>query len=184
MTSSKLSEVVRGETLDKKHLDELKWFYGQRTEATFAPKEGADPKDLAQTGWGVIFAYNADESVTAKLREALRELLDHRRSQAAKVKENYYREFDYRPGETKQQFLERYGAGPGPADSDKVPYYLLLVGDPSEIPFRFQYQLDVQYAVGRLHFPTMEEYAQYARSVVTAETNGFGPAAPRGFLWR
>jgi hypothetical protein len=169
LTAEELSMIVRGEPQDEAHLKELKYRYRQATEAHLGVKEGIDPKNLAETGWGVIFAFK-DQEKTPALRDALAELLDLRRAQAG----DFYKEFTgvdaYRPGESKTKFLARHGAGPGPADPARVPYYLLLVGDPEAIPYMFQYQLDVQYAVGRLHFETLEEYAVYARSVRDMET--------------
>ena len=164
LTAQDISALARGEGLDTEQLNELK--ARRRQESHYGVKEGVDPKDLSQTGWGVIFAHGADPAI----REALGELLAHRQAQAGGRYHEYAGVGAYRPNESKSDFLARHGAGPGPADPDTVPYYLLIVGDPEKIPYRFQYQLDVQYAVGRIHFDTPEEYAQYARSVVDAET--------------
>jgi hypothetical protein len=182
MSVSDASRLARGESLDDGHLAELKARQERESLGHYGAIEGVDPKDLAQTGWGVIFPANHDPAV----REALAPLLDLRRRQASAKNERYYREYigpaAYRPDESKSAFLRRQGAGPGPADPDKVPYYLLMVGDPQAIPYRFQYQVDVQYAVGRIAFDTAEEYAQYARSVVEAETGGLALARRAAFF--
>ncbi len=122
---------------------------------------GVDVRNLAEAGWGVIFPQGGDPT----RREALRPLLELRRTEALGL----FSEFTHLPGESALKFLARHGAGVGPVDPDRLPYYLLLVGSPEEISFNFQYALDVQYAVGRLHFDTPEEYACYALSVVEAE---------------
>lgn len=126
---------------------------------------GFDPHDLSQAGWAVIFA----EGVDASVRKALRPLLDHRRSQAGGLFREFAGPVGYRLGDTKLSFLARHGVGPGPVDPRQIPYYVLLVGSGAEIPFAFQSQLDVQYAVGRLAFDHVSQYRRYAEGVLDVE---------------
>ncbi|HEX5719279.1 MAG TPA: hypothetical protein VF179_24165 [Thermoanaerobaculia bacterium] len=94
-----------------------------------------DSEDLAQAGWGAIV------SVSGEVREAIGPLLDYRREQASVYQESRYRELDFLVGETKTTFLARHGEGPGPLRAGSFPYYWLIIGDPEDIPFSFQYQL-------------------------------------------
>jgi hypothetical protein len=170
LSADVISSVATGEKLDPEELAELKARVMAMTGLFLGAAAGIDTKNLAETGWGVIFAHDADPS----LRDALKSLLDHRKEQSGKGNETFYREFTgpdgYRPGESSSAFLARHKAAPGePANPVKVPYYLLIVGDPEKIPYRFQYQLDVIYATGRVHFDTPDDYATYAENVVAAE---------------
>jgi hypothetical protein len=195
ITAAMLAKVARGEKLTPEDLRDAKIRRSrdvQARAADFGVAEGIDNTSLAQSGWAVVFPANLPEKSLAALKEALQPLLDLRQAQAAANNPNYYREISgpelgYRNAETKNDFLKRFGRGPGPADPEKFPYYTLLVGSPVSIPFNFQYQLDVQYAVGRIYFEKLEDYYRYAVSVVAAETQKltrgrqavfFGPAHP------
>lgn len=169
LTPFQIAALARGWQPRPEHLNELRRWHEATSREHWGLQEG-DPRDLADTGWAVIFAEGADPDV----RRALRPLLDHRREQATRRSEDFYRELTLRPGESKHDFLPRHGAAPGrPANPAKgVPYYLLIVGGPGEIPFRFQYQLDVQYAVGRVAFDEPGDYERYARGVIRAERDG------------
>ncbi|MEI7770208.1 MAG: hypothetical protein WCI67_09485, partial [Chloroflexales bacterium] len=174
LTADQLAAIIRGDDPKPENLDpdqdqrdELKRKVMQGRAGNFGVKEGVNEKDLAQTGWGVIFPAGPQ---SAAIREALGELLAWRSAQAGPRYRECGGPLGYRPDESKADFLRRQGAATsGPADPDKMPYYLLIVGSPEEIPYRFQYQLDVQYAVGRIHFDALDDYARYARSVVSAE---------------
>jgi hypothetical protein len=181
MSAEELMRVIRGE-VKPENLNELRFRVQQQTTAHLGVKEGVDATKLEESGWGAIFpAYstsdpdkeNKDRQVET-IREALQPLLQLRRKQAGD-RFAAWTQGDgkgYRVGlDTKNGYLARHGAGPGPVDPNKVPYYLLIVGSPADIPYRFQSQLDVQYAVGRIHFATLDEYAAYAANVVAAETS-------------
>lgn len=167
MPAPALVSIARGDAVSADNLADAKWRVEQK-KSHLGVKAGVDPTKIEQAGWGVIFA--RDEK--ADVRDALRELLDYRKTQANQIKERYHEYWGddgYQPNESKNAFLTRHGAGPDAVDPDKVPYYLLIVGDPEKIPYAFQYQLDVAYAVGRIHFDSATDHAQYAQSVVRAE---------------
>ena len=170
LTVADVGTVARGDQLDLDELARLRARTRAAQTDTLGVVEGIDTEDLAEAGWGVIIPADTDPSI----REALRPLFELRRSQAEAGKRGRYRELSgadaYQEGETERKFLVRQGMAPGsPADPDRLPYYLLIIGGPERVPFEFQYQLDVTYAVGRLDLETPDDYAHYAAAVVAAD---------------
>jgi hypothetical protein len=93
---------------------------------------------------GVVFS----ESVAHDVKEAIGPLIEHRRT----VAEDRIKIFDagnsFRSGEKAKEFFTRQGVDPLTADLEKVPYYLLLVGDPEAIPYDEQRYLSTQWLKG------------------------------------
>jgi len=150
--------------------DVSKMFRRKREKKKKALMPGIDPRELAETGWAVVF--HADED--PEIREALSPLLEHRRQQAAGLFREFSGKADGYCGEEKEDFLVARGADIGGVNPNCLPYYILLVGGAERISFDFQHQLDIQYAVGRVAFDTPEEYYRYATSVVEAESGRWG----------
>ena len=122
-----------------------------------------DPTDVTQAGWGIVF----HENVSTEIREAIQPLVEHRQST---VPPDRCKVLEYRSGQGLKDWLKDQGVHIGSVAPTKVPYYLLLIGDPSDIPFSFQCLLNVEYAVGRLSFDSAELYHNYAQSVIRYET--------------
>lgn len=184
VTSEIIAKIARGQTISPEDLKDVRIKKSLGQVDHYGVAEGIDSSDLSQTGWGVIFPAALPQKSVDAIKDALKPLLDLRKQQAGE----FYKEFigadnGYKTGESKNDFLKRFGRGPGPADpSAGVPYYLMIVGSPETIPYTFQYQLDVQYGVGRIYFETLEDYARYAASVVQAETKKFMRAKKAAFF--
>ncbi len=172
-TTSDLAAVARHQPLPDWRVKDLATWRDQvaATPGRRGVIPGHDPCDLAEVGWGLIFA--ADDPRTEAIQLALAKLIDWRQDVAGSEQSHFFRVFSgadgYRQGETNRTFLSRHRVGPGLANPHFMPYYLLLVGTPQQIPYSFQYQLDIEYAVGRIAFDTLDEYRHYAENVVAAE---------------
>ncbi len=168
----KLAEVAAlagGEKPEKNLLSWLSGVWHKISTPHLGLPLGVDPADVTKAGWGIVFLKDEDPAVIA----ALQPLIEHRRKQAGN--DTMVKVLEYRAGQEWQEWLDGYGVAPGSVQPTKVPYYLLLVGDPARMPLAFGQLLDVEYGVGRLHFDSAAEYTAYAASVIDYETSAALP---------
>jgi hypothetical protein len=159
--------------------NQVSWF--QRLENLFKgwflglPLD-VDPTDLTQAGWSVVVPADTSDAV----KRAIRPLIEHRRRQ---VPPDRHRVLDYIHGESREQWLGRYGAYGSNVEPTVIPYYVLLIGGPELIPFEFQYELDIDYAVGRIAFDAPEDYGRYAEAVIGYEQDAAVPNGREVVYW-
>jgi hypothetical protein len=185
LSQTELAHIAAGVEVepDVRLLNEL----NERVSDNLAPQWGVDVNDLSQTGWGIIFSLEERDLVPG-IKAALKPLIELRRNQVADhTSDDFKGRFliadegaGFRPGDDKYSFLARHEHPPsGPVRTNRLPYYLLIVASPEQIPFSFQYQMDVQFAVGRIHFDELDDYRIYAESIVLAETGSNLDLAPQ-----
>ena len=134
--------------------------------------EGVEEDKLDEAGWGVVFSGRPEHAtLVSDLRDRLKPLLDLRKSTAGALYTEYLGPAGVR-NETGAEWLNRHGVGSGAADPQQMPYYLLIVGGPEQVPFEFQYRVDIQRAVGRVCFDDPTDYRRYAEAVVANEESG------------
>lgn len=164
----RIAAFARGDATDGSFFHWLRNLWRTITSLHLGPPLGVDLEDPLQVGWAIVFHSGESSSV----REALSPLIEHRRTQlgAKRVKI-----LEYQTGEQWRQWLARHGVEPGTILPPKVPYYVLLVGDPEQIPYELEHLLSVEYAVGRLSFDHPEEYRRYAESLIGYERSSVIP---------
>jgi hypothetical protein len=173
LSMDQAAAIVRGDARpDKTTTSWLKRVWQTISQPHLGLPHDVDPAVVAQAGWAIVFHEHESDAV----KTALEPLIAHRRT---RVPADRCHVLSYQTGQTRASWLAANGAAAGSVLPTKVPYYLLLVGGPERFPFVFCHHLDVEYAVGCLHFDTPEGYAQYAASVIDYETSAAIPNAKR-----
>ena len=134
-----------------------------------------DPNDLTQTGWGILFASDADPAIQAQLQPLLE--LRKKQVQDPSLFKVFSGNTGVLPGQTAASWAQQRGVSlTALVDPFQgVPFYLLIVGSPERISFEFQALLKMQWAVGRLCFDDVADYGRYAQAVVQYENKSIAP---------
>ncbi|MEO6726451.1 MAG: C25 family cysteine peptidase, partial [Blastocatellia bacterium] len=116
-----------------------------------------------------------------KVKAAMRRLYDHRvktirEDFGADDAEKIVQWIDDYKGENAREWLIKHKADFGTVQPTRMPYYILLVGSPDLISFKFGHWLAGGYAVGRLHFEAVSDYEAYVDSLIRYETEVGKPA--------
>ncbi len=169
MTIEEAASYARGEPHDSPLARLFSWLTRQLRRRHLA--EGLSKEELSDVGWAVVFHRDEGDEV----REALEPLLEQRKNQVGE--ETLVKTLEYDGAQDAHDWLRDHGVLRGDIEPWNVPYYLLLVGSPQRMPFRFGRLLQTQYAVGRIHFDDAAGYACYVQSVLDYETGAEPPNA-------
>jgi len=168
---NQLARFIKNEQFDSTFISWLKRIWRTLSQPHLGLPWNVEPTNIHQAGWGIVFYTDEERAV----KDAMMPLIEHRRRQVGD--DTKVKILDYRNGEEYFDWLARYRVGTGSIDPTKIPYYLLLIGSPAHIPFSFGHLLNMEYAVGRLHFDHPSAYADYVASLISYESSDKLPNA-------
>lgn len=136
------------------------------TATTFRGEVEREPTvdlgDPRAAGW--TFLVNDNDPQRDEIIEALRPLAEHRGMENPEAPLIFRNEppdewFDWQQDNYFSLILE----------GKKVPHYILIAGDPEQVPFQFQSLLDSAASVGRVDFESLEDLKTYVEKVIRLE---------------
>jgi hypothetical protein len=132
-------------------------------------RQAVDLGDPRTAGW--TFLLNANDPHHDELVAALRLLAEHRGMEEPEAPLLYH-------GEPQHEWFDWLLENYSPWKLDHVPHYVLVVGGPEQVPFRFQSLLDTAAAVGRVAFDSTDDLRTYVEKVIRLE-KAAAPAVAR-----
>ncbi len=136
----------------------------------------ANPREV---GWTYMISKNDPQR--AQLEEIILPLAQHRGMKEPEKYLKYNRGIDSTSMDW-MDFLTKHYFRKGLTIKGKIPKYVLIVGGPDQIPFRFQSLLQCVAFVGRVAFDSLKDLRTYVKKVIRLETAD-EPAAKKEALF-
>jgi hypothetical protein len=130
----------------------------------FALRKGKTPmvdlNDVTKAGW--TFLVSSQDPHVSEIIETLQPLAKHKGMNDPKMPLRFNGEL---PDQWFDWFQNNYYSPL--SEGKRVPQYILVVGNPMLIPFRFQSLLDSAASVGRLDFDSTDQLAAYINKILS-----------------
>lgn len=150
-----LKEGLQDDALAHSGVDEV--------EIEMFPDPGGDQQSLADQGWGVVVP-RGDEG--DRLLEVIRPLIDKRAEERDQPVSIYRIKPDM---DASQTVAWRDRKFTGNEEREDIPWYLLLLGQPTQVSLEFQQVMSNGSLVGRLAFDQESDYESYVAKILSWE---------------
>ena len=124
-------------------------------------RTSADPADPRTAGWTVLM--NKKDQQCNEILTILEPLANHRGMSNPKEPLLYN-------GESSEEWLKWLNENYYVIGLEQRPQYILIVGNPQQVPFRFQSVLNAVANVGRVDFDTLDDLHNYIQKLIRIET--------------